>query len=294
MAYIYNHYLDLKPSSSSNKKIERLKKIRKFQKGGSLPGVSLIDNDDLDLFMRAKRRINYFTSDITPEDADIDYKQVSLVPRDTEVKIDNTRTIQKPVIKMEEKEVTPLIDNNKYGFLAKMKKIEYPFDDQALFDKAVDYTVLREMGGKKDASALKKFNRLGYVGAFQFGADALKSLKYLKKGKLEGKTQKEQILNENNWIGGKKARDNFLTSFDEQKKAFKELTKRNFRSIISALKSEGISDPMEIASYVIAAHLSGPTNIRRYIVNKGKSDFKDANGTTIDHYKKGFLEYLNK
>jgi hypothetical protein len=142
-------------------------------------------------------------------------------------------------------------------------------------------------------------NPFGYIGAYQFGAQALQAQGLIKPGIVTdygslGRTPSERaaahkalIADESNWTipGGKQA---YLSNRQLQDQSFDRLSEQNF----SYLNKKGIinadSPPDQIAGYGAASHLLGaPT------VASGKLNKPDANGTRGVTYYQGASKAVN-
>jgi len=127
-----------------------------------------------------------------------------------------------------------------------------------------------------------KINKLGYVGGYQFGAQALETLGYLKKGSYV-KSKNKAVQNPKNWTGKNNVTNlnDFLKNSKVQDKAFEENLNFNFKS----LNQKGIIDkttpPEETAGFLAASHLIGVNSIDKQGLFK-----KDAN-------KVAGIEYFN-
>jgi hypothetical protein len=154
-----------------------------------------------------------------------------------------------------------------------------------------------ESGGKLDI-----VNQYGFIGQYQFGADALADLGFIDKEKLAkakaearaaGKDwyksglHKKFLEDPSNWIneGGRAA---FMKNKKIQDELFIEYTNRNieagFRS--GALTKE--STPEQIVAYAKAAHLKGVGGANNYFLRG--IDSADAYGTTVSKYAKDASE----
>lgn len=127
-----------------------------------------------------------------------------------------------------------------------------------------------------------KINKLGYVGGYQFGAQALETLGYLKKGSYV-ESKNKAVQNPKNWTGKNNVKNlnDFLKNSKVQDKAFEENLNFNFKS----LNQKGIIDkttpPEETAGFLAASHLIGVNAIDKKGLFK-----KDAN-------KVAGIEYFN-
>lgn len=133
----------------------------------------------------------------------------------------------------------------------------------------------RESGGNYGAQ-----NSLGYSGAYQFGAQALEDLGYLKPG--TSKQGNKALNNPENWTiqGGKEA---FLNNKELQDEAFRKFTSLNERKLRNLGIVNENTDPQQLNAYLAAAHLAGPGGVQRLV--RGQ-DRRDAYGTPASEYYK--------
>ncbi len=131
--------------------------------------------------------------------------------------------------------------------------------------------------GFKEAIALKEsqgqydlVNSLGYLGKYQFGTAALKSI---------GISSSEQFLN----------------NPDLQEKAFVALLKINkwqLQDLIKNYKGKVIDGVRITESGILAsAHLGGAGSVRRFLESNGKRKIKDNYGTSVKSYMRDFGGY---
>jgi hypothetical protein len=150
-----------------------------------------------------------------------------------------------------------------------------PLDDS-------DYMKLREAiaehesRGNGDYSAR---NSLGYIGRYQFGAPALESQKYVRKG-----TTNKDLGHREAWLGknGISSREDWLANHAEQDKAMFINTQNNFKYLRNKGTLRNDSDKKHVAGALMAAHLKGAGGANKYI--KSGVVTADANGTTIASY----------
>jgi len=128
----------------------------------------------------------------------------------------------------------------------------------------------------------------GYVGGYQFGAQALETIGYLKPGayakaKAKYKNGNKAVEDPKNWTGKDKIRslNDFVKNPKVQDKAFEENLNQNFKS----LKQKGLikadTPASQVAGYLAASHLIGTGTL----AEKGLSA-KDANQITGHEYFK--------
>jgi hypothetical protein len=149
--------------------------------------------------------------------------------------------------------------------------------------------VAKTESGRKGISAENKY---GYLGKYQFGAEALADQGMVDKDKLKAaKAQygkgwyaggQTAFLNDaSNWKiqGGKAA---FMSDEGLQDQAMSQFTAKN---INAGFKSGALNDqstPEQIAGYAKAAHLKGTGGANNYFLRG--IDSADANGTKVSTY----------
>lgn len=139
----------------------------------------------------------------------------------------------------------------------------------------------RESGGNYSAE-----NKFGYIGGYQFGAQALQSQGLIKPGvvtdyaKLGPEGHKAILNNPDNWTipGGKEA---YLNNPQLQDQSFQRLANQNYNT----LERNGViganTDPGDVAGYLTASHLKGAGNA----INLSKGiDSADGLGTKTSSY----------
>ena len=136
-----------------------------------------------------------------------------------------------------------------------------------------DFIGFREfLGFFESGSDYRKINRFGYLGKYQFGKGTLK-------------------------IYGVTDINDFIYNPELQEKVFLMNIKRNkwiLRREIKKYSNKSLGDLFITESGILAAaHLSGPGNVKKFLRNKGVTDFnkKDANGTSISDYIRIFKNY---
>jgi hypothetical protein len=136
-------------------------------------------------------------------------------------------------------------------------------------------------------------NKYGYIGKYQFGADALADSYLVNSEKMKAarkamsreewykRGQAEFLKNNDNWRieGGKEA---YLSNPELQDKAFVELSNINIKRGIRAGAISKNDSAEKIAAYVKAAHLKGYGGANELFLNN--RDSRDANGTSASKY----------
>jgi len=128
---------------------------------------------------------------------------------------------------------------------------------------------LDKLGNFESGNDYKKVNRLGYMGRYQFGRQALKQ------------------------VNLDISRKEFLNNPELQELAMERLIQHNNSTLERFIKKyngktlHGVK--VTRSGVLAAAHLGGATNVKKWF-RSGK-DFKDANGTSITKYMKLFGGY---
>lgn len=135
-----------------------------------------------------------------------------------------------------------------------------------------------ESGGYADPYSVK--NQLGYVGKYQMGAPALKTLGYVK---MSASNNNASLQNPNNWTGkdGINSVEDYYAAHDTQEAMVVDLANRNYAQLS---KSGGITKqdgPAEVGGMLMTAHLLGGGGANQW--RKGNGGV-DANGTTGQMY----------
>ena len=128
----------------------------------------------------------------------------------------------------------------------------------------------QKMAYKESRGQLHLVNPYGYMGKYQFGKSALRTV---------GIYDYQEFLNNANW----------------QDKAFEALISRNkweLRKEIAKFSGKVING-IEIteSGLVAAAHLGGAGSVKKYLRSNGKKGFKDGFGTSLSSYIKKFANY---
>lgn len=137
----------------------------------------------------------------------------------------------------------------------------------------MDLLLRRESGGNYKAQ-----NSLGFLGGYQFGAPALESVGYLKKG--AGRLGNKALNNPSNWTipGGKEA---YLANKQLQDRAFLQLAKLHENQLRRMGHINDKTDKKTVNAMIAAAHLSGPGGVKALLKGKNR---KDAYGTGAKEY----------
>lgn len=153
---------------------------------------------------------------------------------------------------------------NKVLFTVDTTQISY-----ALVQK--DFIGFKEAVGHSESRGLYGLvNKFGYMGKYQFGSSALKTI-------------------------GVSNSQEFLKRPDLQEAAFHALIAHNkwyMRKLIQEHEGQVISGVLITESGILAAaHLAGPSGVKRFLKSNGTNSPSDAFGTQVKHYLKAFAGY---
>ncbi|MHB1146934.1 MAG: lysozyme family protein [Lutibacter sp.] len=151
-----------------------------------------------------------------------------------------------------EKEISPIIKSN------------IPFVSKS-FDGFKEALAFRESGGRYDA-----VSSFGYLGKYQFGKSTLKRFDiYDVKLFLESPELQENT---------------FMASCSLNKWILKDEIESKVGKKLNGIE-------ITESGILAAAHLAGTGNIRQYLITNGRYKFKDAFGSSMQHYLKKFGGY---
>jgi len=146
-----------------------------------------------------------------------------------------------------------------------------------------------QLGKSESGGVYTKENQFGYIGKYQFGAEALQQLKYIKEGlvtsysKLGASGHKALLANPNSWTGknGIDSKEAWLSNGSEQENAVCEFTKTNYTAMVSNGAITKDLDNKSVAGMLSVGHLLGAGGANSWRKGSGKTD---ANGTSGDVY----------
>lgn len=152
---------------------------------------------------------------------------------------------------------------------------------------------LNNLGIRESGGNYKALNSYGYAGKYQMGEAALIDCGYYRKP--SGKYN-------NDWSGtftgkdGVNSIDDFLNNPKAQENAQIIFKKKQwgYLKAVGALKYIGttLKDYTITPSGLLAgAHLKGAGSVIKYLASGGKENSKDAYGTSLESYIKGFAGY---
>jgi len=166
--------------------------------------------------------------------------------------------------------------NKSNDFHAEISSVPTQQEALLLLDINIPF-IGRSFNGFREAVAFKEsqgryhvVNTLGYLGKYQFGRSTL---------------ERFNIYNTHN----------FLNTPELQEDAFVALCSLNkwiLRKDIRRSVGKKINGIVITESGILAAaHLSGAGNVKKYLRSHGQNTFKDAYGSSIQHYMKLFSGY---
>ena len=150
-------------------------------------------------------------------------------------------------------------------------------------------------------------NKFGYMGLYQFGASALADIGLINKKKYDDAVKKygnklangsdpeihkSFLKDANNWNSGYN-KDKFLNDRSLQDKSFTQLANNNLKYASTDAKKIISNNAEKTAAYLKMAHLKGPNNASKGIVNP-KYDVTDGNKTSMQKYGQGAANDLAK
>lgn len=139
-------------------------------------------------------------------------------------------------------------------------------------------TYLDKLGERESGNNYSAVNRLGYCGRWQFGAEALIDVGYVRKG-----SSNRSLLSPASWTGKDrvKSRADWLSRRDAQDAAMLAYTRAHYADLLEHGQVLPTSSPARVAGLLAAAHLMGLGGARKLVDG---TVTHDANGTTTLKY----------
>lgn len=143
-----------------------------------------------------------------------------------------------------------------------------------------------ESGAEKEP--YKAQNSFGYVGKYQFGAQALQTHGYIRKDlvteykQLGAVKHKALLANPNSWTGknGIESLDDWFNNGPEQEAAMCEFTKRNYTTLVSTGTITRDLPPENVGGLLSVAHLLGAGGAIDFRAGKVGKDGNNTSGQT--------------
>jgi hypothetical protein len=150
-------------------------------------------------------------------------------------------------------------------------------------EKLREFIRLKESGSTAGNYQIE--NKFGYIGAYQFGAQALQDQGLIKPGvitaysKLGAQGHKDLLDNPANWNNPPGSKQGFLANKGLQDQAFDKLANSNYNTLSRKGVITADTPAADVAGYVSASHLVGAGSVIKSGLTK-----TDANGTSAGKY----------
>jgi hypothetical protein len=151
------------------------------------------------------------------------------------------------------------------------EKSKTPTIEKFDYTKYKELVGIREGGGKYDAD-----NKVGFLGKYQFGAQALETFGYLKPGTS---ADRNAVYSPSNWTGknGIASADDFKKATDVQENLMNAYTDMNLKGLQKSGVLTGEDSGSSIAAKLYAAHHGGVGGASKFFKeNKDTADFAFA------------------
>jgi len=151
------------------------------------------------------------------------------------------------------------------------EKSKTPTIEKFDYTKYKELVGIREGGGKYDAD-----NKVGFLGKYQFGAQALETFGYLKPGTS---VDRNAVYSPSNWTGknGMDSADAFKKATDIQENLMNAYTDMNLKGLQKSGVLTGEDSGSSIAAKLYAAHHGGVGGASKFFKeNKDTADFAFA------------------
>jgi len=145
-----------------------------------------------------------------------------------------------------------------------------------------DYNKYKELVAQQESGNKSIDNGKGFLGKYQFGAQALETFGYLKKGTSKGNDN--AVYDPNNWTGkdGMKNKDDFLNNLQIQEDLMKKYTQMNMVGLNKAGVMKGVEgDGAAIASRLYAAHHGGVGGAKALFLEGKNTNDKYLPGASV-------------
>ncbi len=145
-----------------------------------------------------------------------------------------------------------------------------------------DYNKYKELVAQQESGNRSIDNGKGFLGKYQFGAQALETFGYLKKGTSKGNDK--AAYEPSNWTGkdGMKNKEDFLNNLQLQEDLMQKYTRMNMVGLEKAGVLKGVeSDGAAIASRLYAAHHGGVVGAKALFLEGKDTNDKYLTGASV-------------
>jgi hypothetical protein len=145
-----------------------------------------------------------------------------------------------------------------------------------------DFEKYKELVAQQESGNRSIDNGKGFLGKYQFGAQALETFGYLKKG--TSKSNDNAVYDPNNWTGkdGMKNKDDFLNNLQIQEDLMKKYTQMNLVGLNKAgVMKDVTQDGAAIASRLYAAHHGGVGGAKALFLEGKNTNDKYLPGASV-------------
>ena len=168
----------------------------------------------------------------------------------------------------------PGLSNSQVGIMKRTLEKEYIIEILRENIELKGEIFKRDIAFKESSNDWRKWNRFGYIGKYQFGKAALKTVGY-NYIKFKDFIKDPNIFPE---IDQERAMDSLLL--------FNKYVLKDYLSKYIGSTVHGFT--VTELGMLAAAHLAGPTGVKKYLDSKGKRDVKDMLGTKLSDYMNYF------
>ena len=144
-------------------------------------------------------------------------------------------------------------------------------------NEAFEYELYRKLVAQSESSNnYAADNKVGFLGKYQFGAQALETYGYIKSGASK---DRNSVYSPQNWTGkdGIKSKEDFFNSPQVQDKVMQQFTQDNKNQLEKSGVITNSDDPISIAAKLYAAHHGGVGGAQAlYLKGENRQDFAFA------------------
>jgi hypothetical protein len=150
--------------------------------------------------------------------------------------------------------------------------------------------LLAQIGNSESGGNYTSINPFGYIGKYQFGAEALQRMGYIKSGlvtsykQLGAEKHKALLNNPNSWVANKCAsQDEFLNNPALQEKIMEQFTAQNYSDMISNGAITKDMTPEDVGGMLMTGHMLGASGANTW---RKTGSGQDGHGPTGSLYFK--------